>query len=148
VSIRFATIDDIASIKILESTSNLSTWSAEQYIAALTDPAYSLIVLDGQGEIVAFLLARISPDEDNSGTIEIMNIAVLTELRKKGFGRLLIDEVVIKSGYRSGSVQLEVRARNATAVEFYKRIGFESVGRRKDYYINPNDDAVLMNRIF
>jgi len=148
VSIRFATIDDIASIKNLESTSNLSTWSAEQYAATLADPAYILIVLEDQDDTVAFLLARVSPDENNTGTIEVMNIAVHTRMRKKGVGRRLMEQVVIKSLYKSGTVQLEVRARNADAIRFYERIGFDTVGRRKDYYTNPTDDAVLMNRIF
>jgi len=146
--IRIATTEDVPSIKKVESASYLSSWTPEQYAGALTDPAYILLVSEHHDEIGGFLLARLSPIEHDTGTIEIMNIAVLAESRRKGVGRLLLDHLVILSGYRSGTIQLEVRARNRDAIEFYERVGFDTVGLRRNYYANPIDDALLMNRSF
>lgn len=41
---------------------------------------------------------------------------------------------------------LEVRASNEPAVSVYRKLGFEEVGRRKNYYRNPKEDALIMRR--
>lgn len=78
---------------------------------------------------------------DNSDSLEIMKIATLPEYRREGVGKLLIDEV-IKLGKE---IFLEVRESNS-AREFYKSCGFEEIGKRKNYYPDTKEAAIIMMR--
>lgn len=77
---------------------------------------------------------------------QINKIAVMPEKRKIGIGKTILNHVIeltrdmgVKSWY------LEVRESNTAAQALYRSAGFSSVGTRKNYYINPVEDAVLMS---
>ena len=76
------------------------------------------------------------------------NIATAPEHRQKGVGSALLTEIV-RRGREMGLafITLEVRASNEPAIGLYKKYGFAPVGRRKNYYENPREDAVLMTAI-
>ena len=78
---------------------------------------------------------------------EILNLAVRPKERRKGEGRRLVERLL--EGYRLGEVSrvfLEVRESNSGAMAFYERLGFHAVGRRKAYYQQPREDALVMER--
>lgn len=77
---------------------------------------------------------------NNSDSLEIMKIGVNTEYRQKGIGTILINEMK-KS--RMG-IFLEVRENNITAIEFYKKNGFKEAGKRKNYYRDTGEAAIIM----
>lgn len=79
---------------------------------------------------------------NNSESIEIMKIATLPEFREKGIGRLLIQEIL---KYKM-EIFLEVRENNKIARNFYLKCGFEEVGKRKNYYSDTKEAAIIMQK--
>ena len=81
------------------------------------------------------------------GETDMMNIAVHPGYRKQGVGTALITgliEALEKKG--SHSLMLEVRCSNTTAISVYHNLGFSEVGRRRNYYRNPKEDALIMRK--
>ena len=77
----------------------------------------------------------------------MMNIAVHPDYRKQGIGTALIVELIGELELRgSHSLMLEVRASNTPAISVYEKLGFIEVGRRKNYYRNPKEDALIMRK--
>lgn len=98
---------------------------------------------NGGQKLVGYLIAlAIAPEA------EIANIAVLPNCRKLGIGRALMEEG-LRHLEEEGcdSFFLEVRESNLPAQALYRRLGFLPTGRRKRYYQNPSEDAVLMARL-
>lgn len=77
---------------------------------------------------------------NNSESLEIMKIGVDPEYRKHGFGTILLNEMK-KSRM---NIFLEVRETNETAIKFYENNYFKKVGKRKNYYKDTNEAAILM----
>lgn len=77
---------------------------------------------------------------NNSDSLEIMKIGVNPLFREKGFGSILINEIK-KSRME---IFLEVRENNTTAIEFYKKNGFKEAGKRKNYYRDTGEAAIIM----
>lgn len=77
---------------------------------------------------------------------QITNIAVKPEYRRFGIASALLEHLK-KSAKELGItlMELEVREGNQAAIGLYKKQGFETVGRRRRYYTNPTEDAILMN---
>jgi len=77
----------------------------------------------------------------------IVNLAVHPQHREKGYGKILLRELIKKMlNLRCGVVYLEVRESNTGARRLYERAGFEMAGRRKKYYNEPSEDAVIYFR--
>lgn len=80
-----------------------------------------------------------------AGVAELENIAVRQESRCQGLGRMLCREAIDWSRSRAAQVlELEVRASSAGALALYRSLGFVEQGRRRSYYREPTEDAVLM----
>ncbi|RZU40233.1 GNAT family N-acetyltransferase [Edaphobacter modestus] len=76
---------------------------------------------------------------------ELESVVVAETARRKGVGRALCEAVIAWCGANGAAgVELEVRSANAAAIALYRRLGFVELGRRKGYYSEPKDDAVLM----
>lgn len=81
------------------------------------------------------------------GETDMMNIAVHPNYRKQGIGTALIVGLIGALELRgSHSLMLEVRASNISAISVYEKLGFSEVGRRKNYYRNPKEDALIMRK--
>lgn len=110
-----------------------------------TQIAESLVarVDDGAGErIVGFLCAWIV-----SGELHINNLAVHPGYRGRGIASQLLDAMLVRAYARSVTVgYLEVRASNEAAAALYKCYGFQPIGRRRNYYEHPREDAIVMRR--
>ena len=93
-------------------------------------------VLDGAGVIIA----RLAADE-----CEILNFAVCRDKRGQGYGKALLAFLLLKAKETDAhTVYLDVRETNNTAIHIYKKAGFEIYGERKNFYKNPQEDAILM----
>jgi ribosomal-protein-alanine N-acetyltransferase len=82
-------------------------------------------------------------------TTHVFDIAVVPDFRRMGIATMLMNNVLeelwnIKPDVKT--VTLEVRESNKPAIELYKKLGFRVAGRRKDYYIKPREDAIVMER--
>ena len=76
---------------------------------------------------------------------EIMRIAVLPESRGKGYADGIMRSVTDRAREcKKDKILLEVRESNSPAISLYKKFGFKDDGIRKNYYKNPDDDAVIM----
>lgn len=116
-------------------------WSVGSLENCLKNPAFTfLAAIDGQGELCGYLIGSLIAGEG-----EICTLAVLPERRREGIGRSLLN-AFLETGKDRGCEQvfLEVRVGNSPALELYKSCGFAEYGRRKRYYRNPTEDAVLM----
>lgn len=81
------------------------------------------------------------------GETDMMNIAVHPEYRKKGIATALITQLISTLAQQgSHSLMLEVRASNDPAISVYKSLGFVEVGRRRNYYRNPREDALILRK--
>jgi len=89
--------------------------------------------------LIAFLIANQLGAE-----WELENVIVHPDFRRKGLGTRLLDELLARArAANSESVFLEVRESNKAAQALYLKRGFELAGRRKGYYRNPPEDAIL-----
>ncbi len=79
----------------------------------------------------------------------VTNIGVLPDFRRRGIGAKIVKELINFSVEKALSfLSLEVRVSNLAAIELYKSFGFEEVGKRKNFYRLPNEDALIMTRYF
>jgi ribosomal-protein-alanine N-acetyltransferase len=97
-----------------------------------------------EGRLLGFAVAKVI-GSGLEGVGEIETVAVDWAARRKGMGRSLCEAVTewcSRQGARA--VELEVRAGSVGAIALYRGLGFVSVGRRKGYYREPVEDALLM----
>ena len=79
------------------------------------------------------------------GWTDMMNVAVHPEHRRKGIGQALIVRLMeLLREKNCECLTLEVRASNLGAIALYEKLGFQEVGRRKNYYRNPKEDALIL----
>lgn len=75
----------------------------------------------------------------------ITNVAVFTNMRGKGIAQKLLFELSNKIKEKNLEfITLEVRVSNESAINLYKKMGYQEVGKRKNFYKNPKEDALLM----
>ncbi|HWG40925.1 MAG TPA: ribosomal protein S18-alanine N-acetyltransferase [Candidatus Acidoferrales bacterium] len=98
------------------------------------------LVVEQDASVVGFIVGREVEDE-----WEIENIAVTGAARRRGLGSRLVGELLDFARSRGGhTVFLEVRESNRAARSLYEKWAFVEVGRRKMYYQNPAEDALLL----
>ena len=113
----------------------------EDLIARLGDRF--TVALDGDGGVAGYLVLSTVLDE---GAID--NVAVAPAYRRRGIGDALVADALARGrALGLAFITLEVRASNAPAIALYERHGFRQVGRRKNYYEKPREDAVLMRAV-
>ena len=78
---------------------------------------------------------------------DMMNVAVHPDFRRKGIAEALVNTLVEElKAIDSHCLMLEVRASNVPAISLYEKLGFREVGRRKNYYRNPREDALILRK--
>lgn len=115
-------------------------WSENLFRFALDSPNSTILLAEGEdGVLLGYAVLYTVLDEGN-----LDNIAVAPEFRRQGVADALLCAL---TGFARGHLArlfLEVRASNAPALTLYRKYGFAEVGRRKNYYENPREDAILM----
>ena len=124
-----ADLDRVEQIQALSP--DASHWPARDYLD------YRFQVAEQDGCVVGFVVWRQLVDTE----CEILNLAVVPEIRRKGIARALL-EPILRDG--KNRVFLEVREANQSARMFYKSMGFQEVSIRRKYYQNPPDSAIVM----
>jgi ribosomal-protein-alanine acetyltransferase len=145
--IRAAVPDDIPQIMSLAQRSQTAAhWSEREYDALFAPEAPKRVALVAIEEsrpsaVAGFLIARCGEEW------EIENVVVDPALRRQGIGRELIEQV-LRDAVHNGStaILLEVRESNAAARALYAKAGFKEEGRRRAYYQNPEEDALVLRR--
>jgi len=146
VLIRPATTADLSLIRALEQQADTAAhWSERDYEALFAPDTPKRITLiaseTGEAKLLGFVIAHCSSDQ-----WEIENIVVAPEHRRRRIGRALLREMLdLARELGAKSVLLEVRDSNAAARQFYAGFGFAEVARRRAYYRDPEEDALLLN---
>jgi len=141
-SLRPLRADDIPAVRALVAASpGAAQWSLEAYAQLLEGPARALVLSEGS-RIIGSIALRVIADE-----AEILNLAVLPECRRSGYGSRLLAAAEQHARSRGAlSLFLEVRESNSPAICFYENHGFLRTGIRPNYYRDPPEAAVLMMR--
>jgi ribosomal-protein-alanine N-acetyltransferase len=146
VLIRKATPDDLPFIRALEQKSETAAhWAQREYDALFAPEAPARMALVAADEnnsqnIYGFVIVRCAADE-----WEIENVVVDGEHRRRGIGAALVGGLLDEARRAcTAVVQLEVRESNAAARRLYQSLGFKEVGRRRGYYREPLEDALLL----
>jgi len=118
-------------------------WSTQDFRDCVMSDALFLVAEgNGADAIAGYVVALDAADEG-----EILNLAVAPADRRNGLGRALVEEVLEALAERGvRQVYLEVRESNAPARALYAAHGFREVGRRKQYYRRPAEDAIVLRR--
>lgn len=135
-------LDDIESI---EHECFSIPWTREQLLSEFPDERHIFIVAeDEEGNAVGYVGLTHIIDEGY-----ISNVAVTSKVRRQGIADMLIDELEARAKeLKLAFMTLEVRESNAPAIALYSKHGFVPVGLRKNYYLLPRENAVLMTKSF
>ena len=144
--IRRASPTDLEAIlAIAQACAEAPHWSHAQWLAALipnqnTAPMRAVFAAERNGGILGFAVASRAGE-----LAELESVAVSQSARRKGIGKALCREVMDWSRNAGASeLELEVRASSDGALKLYRSLGFVEQARRRQYYRNPTEDAVLM----
>ena len=116
-------------------------WSKESFLNELSnDLARYYSAFDENGNLVGYAGCWQILEE-----VHITNIAVSVDHRRMGIGDKLLQKI-IDDCYENKAkyITLEVRVSNTPAISLYEKYGFKSLGVRKGYYQNNNEDALIM----
>jgi ribosomal-protein-alanine N-acetyltransferase len=133
-------------IAIADSLKEAPHWHPGAYLSALEPDTYppgiALVAEDPVAGVVGFVVAALIPPQ-----AEVQSIAVAKPAQRHGIARRLLGELVaVLKERRITEVMLEVRESNRAARALYFSLGFAETGRRKGYYYEPKEDAVLLSR--
>ena len=144
MTIQTMTNAHVAQIAGLEKLCFSDPWS-EKSVASELDNGLSLWLVALEGETVAgYVGSQTVLDET-----DMMNIAVHPDFRRRGIAQALVESLVKQLRQRgSRCLTLEVRASNSPAIALYEKLGFQKIGRRKNYYRNPREDALILRNAF
>ena len=133
-------MNDIDNIMEIEKISFVDHWSVKMFQEIIFSPISRGFIVEHDKTLVGYTVLYAVDVEAH-----IMNFAVDPAKRKQGFGRQLLAQVVtfLKENDIS-ECYLEVREQNRDAQKLYKSFGFEVIGRRKRYYTETGEDALVM----
>lgn len=132
--------DDLPEILKIERESFSTPWSEYSFLNEIYKKYAISRVAMFERNIVGYICTNYVLHEAH-----ILNLAVHPDFRRQGIATVLMDEA-LKELKKKGCVfiYLEVRASNISAIKFYELFKFKVVDVRKKYYIDPNEDALLM----
>jgi len=135
-----ASAEYLDAIAELEIRAFAVPWSKKTFESAFAADTVSFFAAVEDGALLGYACLMAVPPEG-----ELMNIAVDDAYRGRGIGSALMEAVLEKaSALGTESVYLEVRESNAAARHLYEKYGFSVIGRRRNYYRKPVEDAILM----
>lgn len=142
LTIERMTEKDLDEVLKIEKESFSDPWTKESFLEDIDKDFTYPAVARKNGKLVAYTCLWKIMDE-----LQIANIAVGKEYRHQGIAQRLM-EWIIERGVeqKCKSVTLDVRVSNSVALTLYRKFGFEPIGRRKNYYRFPVEDAIIMEK--
>jgi ribosomal-protein-alanine N-acetyltransferase len=141
-AIRLMRVEDLEEVLDLERRSFGDPWQRESFLMEIEGAPrvrWPLVAL-GPAGLAGYVVAWFVADE-----AQIANLAIVPGLRRRGLGRLLLERVLAEARRRGcRCAHLEVRPSNAAALSLYAGLGFRPVGRRRQYYADTGEDALVM----
>lgn len=102
----------------------------------------NIFEISNDDELIGYAIFHVNVD-----FTDIYKIFIREHDRNKGYATMLLNKIIeISKRYNSKKIMIEVRSQNTSAIEFYFKNNFEKISVRKDYYMNPKDDALIFER--
>ncbi len=141
--------NDLAAVRAIETLSFSNPWSENTFRGEIqnTSISFPMVVVRRPGnpgvaddEVVAYVIFWQIRDD-----VQVNNIAVHPDCRGLGLGETMMRYAIDRVREAGATfMTLEVRQSNTPAVTLYKKLGFEVMGTRKNYYTKPDEDAYVM----
>ena len=140
------TADHLEELEKLERICFSRPWSRKMLAEELENQCAAFLVAEDSvsGRVLGYAGLMVVADEGY-----ITNVAVFPEYRRQGIAAQILQVFVqFAEANRLAFLALEVRPSNAAAIALYQGFGFEEVGRRKNYYDLPKEDALILTKYF
>jgi ribosomal-protein-alanine N-acetyltransferase len=138
IEVRRLAYGDLPGVLSIERRSFPAPWSLAMFVLELSKPSGVCLAADTGEGIAGYLVCSRYAD-----VWHLMNVAVDPERRREGIAEGLIETMLDTAG-RDGRYTLEVRVSNHGAIAMYERLGFRRAGRRRRYYHDNGEDAMIM----
>lgn len=139
---RDMTSTDLKPVLVLERKIFPDAWPESAFREILEDADWSAVVAEYKGKIIGYAIYLIVLNESH-----LANIAVDEPFRRKSVAKHLLEHILkVVQEKKCEVILLEVRVSNREARAFYERFGFKELYRRKKYYREPVEDALVMAR--
>ena len=142
MEIRKMTAREVPQVAELEKLCFTLPWSEKSVAGELENPlALWLVAMEGDS-LAGYVGSQTVMDET-----DMMNLAVAPQFRRQGVGEALVNALVASLKERgSRCLTLEVRDSNEAARALYAKLGFVEIGRRRGYYRDPREDALILRK--
>ena len=132
----------VKAVAELEKICFSDPWSENSVASELKNKLALWLVAEEEGSVAGYIGSQTCGDES-----DVMNVAVHPDFRRRGIAESLVNALVEQlKAIESRCLTLEVRVSNVPAISLYEKLGFSEVGRRKNYYRNPREDALIMRK--
>jgi [ribosomal protein S18]-alanine N-acetyltransferase len=141
LEIRPLTYADLPQVIAIERRAFPTPWSLAMFVLELSKASGICLAAMLDGRLVGYLVCS------RYDTVwHLMNIAVDDRLQRRGIATALLERLFELADKPSEQYTLEVRTSNAAAIRLYERFGFRAAGRRRAYYHDNREDALIMWR--
>ena len=142
IEIKTMTEAHVPQIAEIETLCFSDPWSENSVASELKNQLALWLVAEENEQVAGYIGSQTCGDET-----DMMNVAVHPNFRRKGIAEALVNTLVEElKAIDSHCLMLEVRASNVPAISLYEKLGFREVGRRKNYYRNPREDALILRK--
>ena len=138
---------EIQSVLSIEEHNSDYPWSQDQFTTSIENSNNLCYCLSFNGRTIGYLIAMLDLD-----SADILNIGIDVNFKTQGHGTALLNHFIEELRKRDiGEILLEVRAGNKSAIQFYKKQGFEEISVRKNYYTknsknqSQREDGIIMS---
>ena len=141
LDIRQLAYADLPQVIAIERRAFPTPWSLAMFVLELSKPSGICLAAIEDGEMVGYLVCS------RYDTVwHLMNVAVEPDRRRQGIASALLERLFEQADKPSEQYTLEVRTSNDGAIRLYERFGFRAAGRRRGYYHDNREDALIMWR--
>lgn len=141
IEIRRLSYTDLPQVIAIEQRAFPTPWSLGMFVIELAKPSGVCLAAVIDRKLVGYLICSHYVD-----AWHLMNVAVDPSRLRAGIGSALLRAMLASDESGSGRYTLEVRTSNTPAIELYQRFGFTTEGRRRNYYRDTGEDALIMWR--
>jgi len=140
LQIRPMLVEDVPAVCAVDRLCFPEPWPTSLFLSETTSPMSRFQVAVEDGEILGYLGGHLILDEAH-----VVTLGVHPDRRRQGIGeRLLADFIEAALQENCRRITLEVRESNASALALYRRYGFQPISRRRQYYADNDEDAIVM----
>ncbi len=141
LEIRRLTYADLPQVIAIERRAFPAPWSLAMFVLELSKPSGICLAAMEDGQVIGYLVCS------RYDTVwHLMNVAIDERLRRQGIASTLMDRLFELADGPDEQFTLEVRTSNEPAIKLYERFGFRPAGRRRGYYHDNREDALIMWR--